>query len=409
MQNQKKFSADSVDKKAILEFYNSNRLDEAFFKDIDQDIYASVTTINNCIDIIIKQIEEVLSAIEEFNKELAESTKNVNEEINKFLKFAGIPYKFEIRVLDDGNSETIIKPCVDESIVVENVDRHLSYGEANSFSLALFGAINKRNDSDFIILDDPISSFDENKKFAVMHYLFNPIDGVLRDKTVLLLTHDMEPLLDMVRVDFVNGTNCSNPKEVYANLVLNSKGVVSEIEIKDTDIKSTIQQELDLAKDNTKDEYLRLIHLRRYYDLTGEKHKSNHWQIASNAEHLKAVPTFYNKRLLTQVEIIDGIQQISTFINGFDYNGFVSKYTDKELLNLYLSSNSSNYDKIRIIRPLLEHNQNIVPDLKLWNFITENYHVENMFLFGVCGIKQIHDYIIDLCDELITELRKVIK
>ena len=409
LRNQSRFSADSVDKNAILSFYNSNRLNDSFFKDIDENIYASATAVNNCIDTIIKQIEEVFSAIEAFNKELVESTKNVNEEINNFLKFAGIPYKFEIKVLGDGNSETIIKPCVDESIVVENVDRHLSYGEANSFSLALFGAINKRNDSDFIVLDDPISSFDENKKFAVMHYLFNPVDGVLKDKTVLLLTHDMEPLLDMVRVDFVNGTNSPNPKEVYANLVLNSKGVVSEIEIKNTDIKSTIQQELDLAKDSTKDDYLRLIHLRRYYDLMGIKHKSNQWQLASNAEHLKQNPTFYNQRQLTQTEINDGTQQISTVINGFDYNSFVAKYTDKTLLSLYSSPSSSNYDKVRIIRPLLDHNQNVVTtDLKLWNFITENYHVENMFLFGVCGIKQIPDYIIDLCDKLIVELKKVI-
>ncbi|MFW8254034.1 AAA family ATPase, partial [Klebsiella pneumoniae] len=51
-----------------------------------------------------------------------------------------------------------------------------------------------------IILDDPISSFDKNKKFAILEMLFRrePSD-CLKSKTVLMLTHDVEPIIDTIR------------------------------------------------------------------------------------------------------------------------------------------------------------------------------------------------------------------
>ncbi len=408
---QKKFSIGSADETTILNFYNSNRLDESFFEEIGEDLYSSIKTINGCIDDVISQINDIFNAINKFNLELAESTNNVNNEINNFLKFSGIPYKFEIKVLEDGKSQTVIKPIQNDSMIVEEIERHLSYGEINSFSLALFGAINKRSDSDFIILDDPISSFDENKKFAVMHYLFNPEDGVLKDKTILLLTHDMEPILDMVRKDFVNGRKATNPKKICAHLILNDNGIVSEKEITKNDIKNTIQQELDLANNSSIDTYLRVIHLRRYYDLNAVDHESNEYQMASNAEHLRVKPLYKGKKGTREMDpgdVLDGCNAILKHINPFDYDAFISKYTDRELLNLYVLPTSSNYDKIRIIRPLLDHNKSVDKDMKLWNFITENYHVENMYLYGICDNKQIPDYIIRLCDELINELNKII-
>lgn len=402
LRQQKKISMESIDKKSILEFYSSNKLNLTYFKTLDSELYNSAEKINLSIDKISSQISELVDAISAFKKELAEATNAVNDEINNFLKYAGIPYKFEIKVLDEETSETIIKPNSVDTDIVDSVERHLSFGELNSFSLALFGAINKRNNSDLIILDDPISSFDENKKFAVMHYLFNPKDGVLKDKTVILLTHDMEPLLDMVRADFING-NSDIKKEIFANLIVNNAGIISEIQITKEDIKSSIMQELELANDESIDEYLRLIHLRRYYELKDISHATNEYKIASSAEHLKPTPSDRRGRAYNSTVVADGINKIVSVIRTFDYTNFVSRYNDRYLLNLYRSS-TNNYDKLRLIRPLLDHNRSVAKDIKLWNFITENYHVENMYLYGVCGVKQIPDYIISLCDELIDDL-----
>ena len=63
----------------------------------------------------------------------------------------------------------------------------------------MFDAISKN--ADIIILDDPISSFDRNKKYAIINRLFKTgdKDNSLYQRTVLLLTHDFEPVIDYVQ------------------------------------------------------------------------------------------------------------------------------------------------------------------------------------------------------------------
>lgn len=72
---------------------------------------------------------------------------------------------------------------------ISNNKEHLSYGERNAFALALFMYNALNEDVDLVILDDPISSFDGNKKFAIINKLFMGSNS-LKDKTVLLLTHE---------------------------------------------------------------------------------------------------------------------------------------------------------------------------------------------------------------------------
>ena len=64
-----------------------------------------------------------------------------------------------------------------------------------------------------IILDDPISSFDKNKKYAILEMLFRrDSDSCLKNKTVLMLTHDVEPIIDTVKalsIKFSNQTSAS--------------------------------------------------------------------------------------------------------------------------------------------------------------------------------------------------------
>ena len=200
-----------------------------------------------------------------------------------------------------------------------------------------------------IILDDPISSFDENKKFAINHFLFNAKDGMLKDKTVLMLTHDMEPLLDMVRVNFVKEDDKLYKKRINANLIINNKNFISEKKINSGDIKNSIQQELKSAKNNELDQYIRVIHLRRYFELSTTTKDSYEYNVVSNAEHLrkKCIKYENGKQIDMPIDEFEkGINIVKQVINDFDYDKFVDYYNDDEnLLNLYNSAND-NYDKI---------------------------------------------------------------
>lgn len=99
-------------------------------------------------------------------KGLLLATINASQmDINDFLKTAGINYEIEIRAEDETNSKTILKQCFnDEKSNVENIREHLSWGEKNAFSLILFMYYAHMQNADLIILDDPVSSFDSNKK-----------------------------------------------------------------------------------------------------------------------------------------------------------------------------------------------------------------------------------------------------
>lgn len=58
------------------------------------------------------------------------------------------------------------------------------------------GAFGRTTTSSF--LDGPISSFDKDKKFAILDRIFLPQNS-FETKTVLWLTHDMEPLIDTAK------------------------------------------------------------------------------------------------------------------------------------------------------------------------------------------------------------------
>ena len=53
-----------------------------------------------------------------------------------------------------------------EGAHISNVKSRLSYGERNAFALVLFMYSQLKENADLIILDDPISSFDKNKKYG---------------------------------------------------------------------------------------------------------------------------------------------------------------------------------------------------------------------------------------------------
>ena len=142
---------------------------------------------------------------------------------------------------------------------IEQVDDHLSFGERNAFSLVLFMYDTLKKDVDLIILDDPISSFDKNKKFAILNMLFRGAN-TFRDKTVLMLTHDFEPIVDMV---LHHTDKFALPHAVFLE---NNSGEISEKVIVKSDIRTFIEinkenAELDISSIN------KLVYMRRLLEI----------------------------------------------------------------------------------------------------------------------------------------------
>ena len=163
---------------------------------------------NNMLKEVSDKAKDIKNSLDE-QKSIIQNTIETNKtNINAFLKSAGYNYEVDINQKDD-TANIYLKP-IGVNRVVDNAKEHLSYGERNAFAMVLFmySAISKN--PDLIILDDPISSFDGNKKFALLNMMFllsqsnDPGAGVqnekamLQGKTVLLLTHDFSTVLDIV-------------------------------------------------------------------------------------------------------------------------------------------------------------------------------------------------------------------
>jgi hypothetical protein len=148
---------------------------------------------------------------------------------------------------------------------LEAANRHLSYGEKNAFALVLFMHHVRKVQPDLVVLDDPVSSFDKTKKFAILHQLLHGSSSI-REYTTLLLTHDIEPAIDIV----LNPTSGQFAMmQPIAHFLRGSAGTVQEKQIERRHI-STFSQ---VCKDNidaSSDDVIKSIYLRRLYEVHGD-------------------------------------------------------------------------------------------------------------------------------------------
>ncbi len=356
--------------------------------------------INNSIKKLLSAIDEYVTAINDFNNFLAKAIEKSNKNTNNILKIAGIPYEFSISKDEENNAVAIIKSAECNKTVTE-IKNHLSYGERNAFSLIIFGFLAKKQRHELIILDDPISSFDENKKYALMHYLFNKNDGLFKNETCLYLTHDIEPVIDFTFASH----NLIKPSISYLYLEGNE---VKEKSITKSDLVSSIEYELGLIS-SSREGLFKLIHLRKYCELTADPKLKDAYEVLSNALKLRDSMTKRDGTPLAESVQSNGISLIQSYINDFNYSAFISTYTDLKLVSLYEDKTLNYLEKLMVARLLISHHkQESGLDETIFNFITKQYHVENMFIYAIKDFCSIPKYIFSILDEAVTNIKTAI-
>ena len=291
------------------------------------------------LDDVLSKAGLLQGAINKQKKHIKDTIENNMIEINDFLFYAG--YKYQVLIEYDEVSEYhLVLRHKDYDQNIEAVSNHLSYGEKNAFALVLFMYEVLKNNPDLVILDDPISSFDGNKKFAIMNMLFMG-KKCLKDRTVLLLTHEFNTVIDAIK----NMAHLFNPKPKAAFLSVKS-GELSEEVINKDDIKSFV----DIAKNSMKsdiDSLNKLVYFRRLEEIRGGNTLS--YQIVSNVFHKREKPCYKDPdtgelRDLTDEEIIIGESEIKKEIPEFDYQKELEKTKNLNLLKDIYYSSGSNYE-----------------------------------------------------------------
>ena len=354
-----------------------------------------IELINSALDKMIIKAGLLQGKIRQQNNNILKRIQQYEREINEFLKCAGYKYNVTIELIENEYKMKLQHEGLESYI--QNGKAHLSYGEKNAFALILFMYEVISKSPELVILDDPISSFDKNKKFAIINKLFKGKNS-LRQYTVLMITHDFDPIVDMIK-HFSKDFNEIPP---YASFLENIDGVINEKEIKREDIKTFIE----IAKENIElldDNLNKLIYLRRLYEVNGAKGEA--WDLLSNIFHKRMVPiTKENssdeiiERSMTEGEIEKGICEIKKYISDFDYYGEVDKVLNEDLLRRLYESSQNNYEKLQFYRLINNENSDNVVIRK---FVNETFHIDNDYLYQLnpCKYDIIPKYIIEECNK----------
>jgi ABC-type dipeptide/oligopeptide/nickel transport system ATPase subunit len=387
-------SFQDVDK--VIEMLNNQMIDIQLYHHLNSEAtQQKVEIINKSIGILLAKAGELQGKINLQKKHIQDLIEENNTEINGFLKNAGFSY--HVNIVEDQKNQYSLKLIHDDiKDEITDVKDHLSFGERNAFSIVLFMYDALKTDTDLIILDDPISSFDKNKKYAIIDMLFRRGGKSLRNKTVLLLTHDFEPIIDMVK------HHSDRFEKLFASFLENNHGVLIEKEITRDNIKTFVE----ICHENIGNKInniTKLVYLRRYYEVINEK--GNAYQLISNLLHKRKEPLIMREssmpmEIMTDDEIEDGRMEIVKNINDFDYNKLIDQIGDDKIMVKLYHDTLSNYEKLHVFRVLYDEKLKTTEPTIIVKFINEAFHIENDYIYQLnpCEYQLVPQYVIDECD-----------
>jgi ABC-type Mn2+/Zn2+ transport system ATPase subunit len=363
-----------------------------------EDTKSVVDPINAKLNLLAERLGDLKGKINK-HKRLIERTITENQDgINGFLKSAG--YKYSVEIRSELNTYKMKLVHQDHKEHIEAATQHLSYGERNAFALILFMYQVLREQPGLAILDDPVSSFDKTKKFAILNELFIG-KASLRDTTVLMLTHDIEPAIDVIR-----GVKqlFQHPKPT-AYFLASKSGVVSEVEIKEDDIQTFAQ----ICSGNVRDladEVIKCIYLRRHFEIINDL--GVEYNYLANLLHARDVPIL--KAVAGDVamdaqQILDAEDGIRKLIPDFNYAAVLSAIKDKAGMKRRFTEATVGYDKIQLFRIFKELHGSAAaePDSILQKFVNESFHIENEYVMQLNPHKfdNVPEYVVLECDRII--------
>jgi energy-coupling factor transporter ATP-binding protein EcfA2 len=354
---------------------------------------AIVDNLNSKTDLILKEIGLLKGDVARHRGAIEKTVSEHSSEINEFLQKAG--YRYEVDVVADGDSYKLRLRHIDHEGHIEGGRNHLSFGEKNALSLVLFMYECIRRKPDLVILDDPISSFDKHKKFAVMDMLFRGSKS-LQGVTALLLTHDIEPVIDAGKT--LRHTFNPVPRTFFLRA---RGGQVSEQEITPSDLQTFAQ----ICRENLKGEHsrtLKAIYLRRHYEIIDEKGLPYH--LLSSLLKQRPAPTVVHTGAqdheeMPQSQIDDALESIQALDPAFDYDLGLQELQDRDALIKAYNASEAAYDKLQLSRCLFPSPKDNV----LAKFINESYHIENDYVMQLNPRKfdPVPEHIIEACDALV--------
>lgn len=322
------------------------KIDLGMIDKLDSEETRVVTDpINAQLEALIAQVGILKGKINTHKARIKTAIELNEESINGFLRSAG--YKYSVTVIPEPGSYKMKLVHRDLSEHVASAGKHLSYGEKNAFALVLFMHQVLSEKPDLVILDDPISSFDKNKKFAILHELFRG-KASLKGRTTLMLTHDIEPAIDVIK-----GTaRVFEGAKPNATFLTSKSGHVTEVQIGSADIQTFSKICTEMLSAET-DGIIKSIYLRRRYEILDSF--GLEYNLLASLFKKRSIPTVQSAtedRNMTAEEKLAAEEQIRKVISDFDYDALVAIANDVDVMKAKYSATDVGYEKIQLFRLL---------------------------------------------------------
>jgi len=362
-----------------------------------------ISDLNSRIASVISEVDNLKVEIGTLKGLIGSSIARAVKDINEFLDMAGINYVLEIDHKTDSDTRALLKyncPGKD-SVNVAKITDHLSWGERNAFALVLFMHYAHSQNPDLVILDDPISSFDSNKKYAIINRLFvnDTKRKSLFKKTSLMLTHDFQPVIDFVVNSKPHGGS------THAAFLRNDNGIITQTEISASDVLSFAHL---LAKNASKSDLNgvhRVTSLRKLIEHMPQSHpQMMAYNLLSNLLHGKSSPTFADETPMLQSQIQEAEQYIKEFISDFAYASYYADFFTKEKLASLYVTEQNDYFKLQVFRVLIEvAGARPRLDDPILKYIDEQFHVENDYVYYLDFVKYnlVPSFVLPRCTEFL--------
>lgn len=345
-------------------------------------------------------------------KKLDELIAQRQDDINQFFTIAGFPYNFCLEKDGEKHAKAYLVPCEFQKEMVVDPKNRLSWGEKNAFSLVMFMFEAISDNADLIVLDDPISAFDEKKKFGIIRRLFDNKKDSFKEKTVLMLTHDFQPIIDYVHGNFFTRYGLITP--VHASFIQNIEGSICESPITMNDLKNTVELTKDIVMSSNASMAVKIVNLRKYVELTKpEFGTSAIYEVLSNVIHGRQNPIYKDGQEISADVLEQGMREVSQYIPNKSYTDLING-TSTEILISSMSSDDL-YHRIISIRLLFERVEGTLSLLRkkypaACKFVNETNHVENDYIYQLDPRKYfgIPNYYLQQIENFIQENKETI-
>lgn len=394
--------------------------DESGFTD---DVRKVMREIASAVRRVLASEKKIRKLVEDLEGKAANNALAYKAEIDFMLEKCGYPYTIEI----DSNcankeSRVMLCPVNASRPLEEQPKRTLSYGEQNTLALILFmfEAI-ATPDRCIIVIDDPISSFDGDKRFALLYRMFHNFKkdgpGEIREslagRTVVLLTHDYLVVSDALTI---LGNKMIKPH--ILRLTREGSGVLMHQEVGADSVQPYIQMiRRRVAESTERDVFFQLVYLRCYCEMMRHSRKDKKTGegcafvvislIVDGYDWDGALKTIkWDGKSARPYILRTGESFIRKYVPSFDFKTvFDELRNDAKICGLFESSGITPYEKLQVLRLLIRQAKIADQGPIMVRYANEVYHLAGDYLLQLDPVdfNPVPPFVLDWCDNVFSE------